>query len=141
MQFGFEGEIGYELSRYGTGMGPPDIDQWTLVVAGQSATVFPGPPNDPAIVLRCSMATFIRMVAGVIEPLVAVFERDLKVEGDLLSAAASAKCSAASPPSAPSTPSPPKSQGEVSVLDREKPRLSTDTWLGLVRREAAAAVF
>ena len=84
LQFGFEGEIGYELSRYGTGAGPPDIDQWTFLVSGTSATVRPGPPRDPAVVFRCSLVTFVRMVSGIVEPLVALFERDLKIEGDLL---------------------------------------------------------
>jgi putative sterol carrier protein len=60
------------------------VDFWTFTVKGDDASVRPGPAADPAVLFRCTLADFVRMVAGVVEPLEALFDRTLIIEGDLM---------------------------------------------------------
>jgi tetratricopeptide (TPR) repeat protein len=91
LRYGFVGEIAYELSRHGTTGGLPDIDHWTLTVDDSGPTLRQGPPRDPAVVFRCPVPLFVRMAAGDIDAIVAVYERKVRIDGDLLLAARAAE--------------------------------------------------
>jgi len=76
--FGFSGEIEYELRRNG---GP--ARKWTVRIDGARAVARQRPAQHPAAVLRMSAPTFFRLGAGLLEPVAALMQRKLEVEGDL----------------------------------------------------------
>ena len=81
---GFEGEIGFELACYGGPSGLPDIDAWTISVSGDEATAQPGFAKHPAMTVRSSLADFCRVIAEELDPVAAVYDRRVRIEGDFL---------------------------------------------------------
>ena len=73
---GFAGEIEYDLRSNGASR------KWTVRIAGDKATAKPGPAQHPKTVLRMSVPTFARVSAGLTNPVAAVMERKLIIEGD-----------------------------------------------------------
>jgi len=73
---GFAGEIEYDLSSNGA------LRKWTVRIAGDKATAKRGPAQHPKTVLRMSVPTFARVSAGLTNPVAAVMERKLVIEGD-----------------------------------------------------------
>ena len=80
---GFEGEIGFELACYGVS-GLPDIDAWTIAVQGDRATARPGYARSPAMAIRASLADFCRLIGEDLDPVGAVYDRRVKIEGDFV---------------------------------------------------------
>ena len=74
---GFSGEIEYELLNNGKSR------KWALRIAEGKATTRSGPAKSPAAIFRMSAPTFARLSAGILQPVTAVFEGKLEVEGDL----------------------------------------------------------
>ena len=87
LRYGFVGEIAFELSRQGAAGGLPDVDHWTLTVGESGPTLRQGPPADPAVVFRSPLSLLLRMMAGQADAIIAVYERKIRVDGDLLLAA------------------------------------------------------
>jgi alkanesulfonate monooxygenase SsuD/methylene tetrahydromethanopterin reductase-like flavin-dependent oxidoreductase (luciferase family)/putative sterol carrier protein len=73
---GFVGEIEYDLLSNGASR------KWTVRIAGDKAIAKPGPAQQPEAVLRMSVPTFARVSAGLTNPVAAVMERKLIIEGD-----------------------------------------------------------
>src|SRR3954466_12742280 len=74
---GFEGEIFYEL-RSSRGPQP-----WTLTIDGSRASADQRPATSPAVSLRAEVPVFVRIVAGGPDPMRAMLDQRLEVEGDL----------------------------------------------------------
>ena len=81
---GFEGNIGFELARYSATSGFPDVDAWTIVVRGDDATAQPGSVDAPAMTVRASLPDFCRLIAEELDPVTAVYDRRIRIEGDFL---------------------------------------------------------
>ncbi len=81
---GFEGTIGFELARYSATSGFPDVDAWTIVVQGDDATAQPGYVEAPAMTVRASLSDFCRLIAEELDPVTAVYDRRIRIEGDFL---------------------------------------------------------
>jgi predicted lipid carrier protein YhbT len=81
---GFEGKIGFELARYSATSGFPDVDAWTIVVQGDDATAQPGYVEAPAMTVRTSLPDFCRLIAEELDPVTAVYDRRIRIEGDFL---------------------------------------------------------
>lgn len=75
--YGFAGEVEYHLG------GRAGVRQWVVRIADGRATTRRGRAEQPKAVLRMSVPTFVRMSAGILDPVTAVLERRLEVEGDL----------------------------------------------------------
>ncbi len=75
--YGFSGEIEYDLECRG------GRRKWTIRVDHGKAKARPGAAEQAAAVLRMSAPTFARVSAGVLDPVTAVLERRLEIEGDL----------------------------------------------------------
>ena len=73
---GFVGEIEYHLRSNGASR------KWTVHIAGDKAIAKRGPAQHPKAVLRMSVPTFARVSAGLTNPVAAVMERKLEIEGD-----------------------------------------------------------
>jgi putative sterol carrier protein len=73
---GFEGEIFYEL-RSSRGPQP-----WTLTIDGERALAEPRAATSPAVTLRAEVPVFVRIVAGDLDPMRAMMDERLVVEGD-----------------------------------------------------------
>jgi putative sterol carrier protein len=76
---GFEGRIAYELARPVT-EAPPI--RWTLEVSGHRARARPGADDDAAVRLRITLADFIRIGAGTIDPATPVLQGRASFQGD-----------------------------------------------------------
>jgi putative sterol carrier protein len=74
---GFSGEIEYILESNGKSR------KWTVRVSDGKAIAKAGPANHPSMTLRMSAPTFMRVSAGILQPLTAALEKKLEVEGDL----------------------------------------------------------
>ena len=81
---GFEGQIGFELSCYGGVSGLPEIDAWTIEVAGEDATARSGFADAPAMTVRSSLADFCRLISEELDPVAAVYDRRIRIEGDFV---------------------------------------------------------
>jgi len=75
--YGFAGEIQYDLQ------GRDGLRNWTIGIADGKARARPGPSEHARATLRMSGPTFVRISAGVLDPMTAVLERRLEVEGDV----------------------------------------------------------
>jgi putative sterol carrier protein len=73
---GFEGEIFYDL-RGARGPLP-----WTLTIDGSRAVAEPRAASSPAVTLRAEVAVFARIAAGDLDPMRAMMDERLVVEGD-----------------------------------------------------------
>lgn len=81
---GFEGAISFELGRGSTTSGFPDVDAWTVVVRGEDAAAQPGYVAAPAMTVRASLPDFCRLIAEELDPVTAVYDRRIRIEGDFL---------------------------------------------------------
>ena len=73
---GFEGEIYYDL-RSSRGPQP-----WMLSIQGRRAVAEQRAPSSPAVTLRAEVPVFVRIVAGDLDPMRAMLDDQLVVEGD-----------------------------------------------------------
>jgi hypothetical protein len=76
---GFEGGIVYELGRQATGAPPI---RWTVEVSGRRAHARRGASDDAAVKLRVTLADFIRIGAGTIDPATPVLQGRASFQGD-----------------------------------------------------------
>jgi putative sterol carrier protein len=81
---GFEGEIGFELGRYSAASGFPDVDAWTISVVGDDATARLGYAEAPVMTVRASLPDFCRLLAEDLDPVTAVYDRRVRIEGNFL---------------------------------------------------------
>src|SRR3954451_11471498 len=74
---GFEGEVFYDLraSRW--------RQPWTVAIDGERAVAEPRAASSPALTLRAEVPVFVRIVAGDLDPMRAMMDERLVVEGDL----------------------------------------------------------
>jgi hypothetical protein len=85
MAFGFEGEIQFEIlpSRpSGTG-GPPPSHWWTIRVEGAKAVARHRSSEQPSVTIHTSVADFVRLIAGAVNPVTMWIEKRVSIEGDL----------------------------------------------------------
>jgi hypothetical protein len=73
---GFTGELQYDLRRNG------DLVPWTLRIDGDRAVARSGPTNAAALTLRLSVADFVRIAGGELDPGRALLTGRLDLEGD-----------------------------------------------------------
>jgi hypothetical protein len=86
MAFGFEGDIQFEIlpNRPGRGrQSAADSHWWTIHVEGTRATARHRPSDDPAITIHTSVADFVRLIAGAVNPVTMWIEKRVTIEGDL----------------------------------------------------------
>jgi hypothetical protein len=76
---GFAGAVSYELRRPATGAPPL---RWTVEVSGRRARARPGAAERPALNLRVTLADFVRIGAGTIDPATPVLQGRASFEGD-----------------------------------------------------------
>jgi alkanesulfonate monooxygenase SsuD/methylene tetrahydromethanopterin reductase-like flavin-dependent oxidoreductase (luciferase family)/putative sterol carrier protein len=74
---GFDGELQYDLRR-----SDGRLARWTVRGAPSGALARPGPAAAPALVLRMSVADFVRMAGGDLDPGKALLTGRLDLEGD-----------------------------------------------------------
>ena len=73
---GFEGVIQYELE------GSRGVRKWHLRIEDDRASARPGGADDPAVVMRMSVPLFARVIAREVDPVKAVLDGELTIEGD-----------------------------------------------------------
>jgi SCP-2 sterol transfer family len=82
--YGFQGTIGYELT---SGPDPSgcvrEPDHWTVTIAGDKATARRGKASAPAVLVRIGLADFVRVAAGLLNPVKAMLAGRIEVEGDV----------------------------------------------------------
>ncbi|MFN2562995.1 MAG: AAA family ATPase [Jatrophihabitans sp.] len=86
MAFGFEGEIQFEVlpSRATERDDDRNSDHWwTIEVSGIKAVARHRPAENPAVTIRASVADFIRLIAGAVNPVTVWIDKRVQVEGDL----------------------------------------------------------
>jgi putative sterol carrier protein len=76
---GFEGRIVYELGRQATGAPPL---RWTIEISGRRAHARRGARDDPDVRLRVTLADFVRIGAGTIDPATPVLQGRASFQGD-----------------------------------------------------------
>lgn len=76
---GFEGRIVYELARPATEAPPV---QWTIEVSARRAQARRGANDDAAVKLRLTLADFVRIGAGTIDPATPVLQGRASFQGD-----------------------------------------------------------
>jgi SCP-2 sterol transfer family protein len=76
---GFEGTVCYELRRPATGASPL---RWTIEISGRRARARRGLSDDAAVRLRLSLADFIRIGAGTLDPAIPVLQGRASFQGD-----------------------------------------------------------
>ncbi len=84
---GFEGVIAYELEPFAV-EAPPDAPwRWAIQVRGGHARVLDLAPLDAAVTIHFGLADWVRVLAGVQDPITSMTEGRCRVEGDLMLAA------------------------------------------------------
>ena len=81
MAFGFNGAIQVGLSD-GTEM-DGNLQWWSLEVSGRKTTLHHGVVDNPAVVIRSDVPTFMRVFSGDLNPVTAWLSGDITVEGDV----------------------------------------------------------
>jgi alkanesulfonate monooxygenase SsuD/methylene tetrahydromethanopterin reductase-like flavin-dependent oxidoreductase (luciferase family) len=81
---GFQGRLVYELARPATGA---DASCWTIEVSDGHASASQGAASDPALTVRFTLADFVRIAAGEIDPAVPLLENRASFDGDFALAA------------------------------------------------------
>jgi putative sterol carrier protein len=74
---GFAAEIQYELK------GRADVSRWLLRIADCEAKAAPGRSEKPTLTFRMTLPTFARIAAGEMNPVTAMLEHRLEVDGDI----------------------------------------------------------
>ena len=77
---GFSGALCYELSRPATGAPPA---RWTVTVSGHRARARRGWTDEPTLTFRLTLADFVRIAAGTIDPAVPLLQNRASFKGDL----------------------------------------------------------
>jgi hypothetical protein len=77
---GFEGSLGYELTRPATGGAP---SHWVVEVSARRARARPGAAADAALQLRLTVSDFVRIAAGAIDPATPLLQNRASFKGDL----------------------------------------------------------
>jgi len=75
---GWQGAVQYELDSPRRG-----VRRWALVVHGDHAHAEQGAADSPAVTIRASVPTFMRIAAGEVNPAKAILEGQMDLEGDL----------------------------------------------------------
>jgi class 3 adenylate cyclase/tetratricopeptide (TPR) repeat protein len=86
MAFGFEGEIQFEILPSRSTRRDDDRTSehwWTIEVHGTKATAKHRPADDPVVTLRASVADFVRLIAGAVNPVTMWIDKRAHVEGDI----------------------------------------------------------
>jgi hypothetical protein len=86
MAFGFEGEIQFELRPTRTSRRGTDAESdhwWTIEVRGNKAVARHQPAEDPAVTIHTTVADFIRISAGAVNPVTMWIDKRVDIEGDL----------------------------------------------------------
>jgi hypothetical protein len=82
--YGFQGTIAYELTAGDDRSGRPrEPVHWTITVAGDKAFARRGRAIAPAVSIRIGIADFVRVAAGEVNPVGAMLDGRVEVEGDL----------------------------------------------------------
>ncbi len=81
---GFQGTLVYELARPATHSTPT---RWTIEVLNGDAAARPGADPDPALTVHFTLADFVRIAAGTMDPAVPLMEARASFEGDFALAA------------------------------------------------------
>jgi alkanesulfonate monooxygenase SsuD/methylene tetrahydromethanopterin reductase-like flavin-dependent oxidoreductase (luciferase family) len=76
---GFQGRLVYELARPASGA---DAIRWTIDISDGRATARPGAAEDARLTVRFTVADFVRIAAGTIDPAVPLLEDRASFEGD-----------------------------------------------------------
>jgi predicted lipid carrier protein YhbT len=84
MALGFEGEIVFELLPAASGHGPDTSEWWTIEVRDGGASLHHRRGADPAATLRLGIPDLVRLVSGELDPLTAIVDWRVVVEGDVL---------------------------------------------------------
>jgi hypothetical protein len=92
---GFCGNLCYELVRPATGA-PPAL--WTIQIAGRRAHARRGWTEDRALTMRLTLADFIRIGAGTIDPATPVLQGRASFQGDFALAVRLPEMFGVSPP-------------------------------------------
>jgi alkanesulfonate monooxygenase SsuD/methylene tetrahydromethanopterin reductase-like flavin-dependent oxidoreductase (luciferase family)/putative sterol carrier protein len=74
---GFAAEVQYELT------GRAQVSRWLLRIADRRIQAAPGQCASPTLTIRMSLPTFARLAAGEINPVTAMLENRLQVDGDI----------------------------------------------------------
>jgi alkanesulfonate monooxygenase SsuD/methylene tetrahydromethanopterin reductase-like flavin-dependent oxidoreductase (luciferase family)/putative sterol carrier protein len=74
---GFDGELQYDLRRANG-----ETVHWTLRLDPERASARPGPANDPALIVKLTLADFLRMAGRDLDPGKALLTGRLDLEGD-----------------------------------------------------------
>jgi predicted lipid carrier protein YhbT len=86
MAFGFEGEIQFEIlpSMPGRRESDPSSDYWwTISVEGAKAVARHRPTDQAAVTIRTSVADFVRLTAGAVNPVTLWIDKRVQVDGDI----------------------------------------------------------
>jgi putative sterol carrier protein len=73
---GFEGVVQYELES------SRGLRKWHVRISGERASARPGGSDDPAVTMRMSVPLFARVLAREVDPVKAVLDGDMTIEGD-----------------------------------------------------------
>lgn len=73
---GFVGDLQFDLR------GRAGVRRWTVACGAASATARPGGSPSPAVVVKLSVADFVRLAAGELDPGRALLSGQLDLEGD-----------------------------------------------------------
>jgi hypothetical protein len=76
---GFQGKVSYELKRPATGA--PSL-LWTIEVSDRRAHARRGVSDDAAVKLRVTLADFVRIGAGLVDPALPVLQGRASFQGD-----------------------------------------------------------
>jgi alkanesulfonate monooxygenase SsuD/methylene tetrahydromethanopterin reductase-like flavin-dependent oxidoreductase (luciferase family)/putative sterol carrier protein len=75
---GWEGSVQYELDSARRG-----VRRWGIEVHGDHAHARQGPVDSPAVTIKTSVPTFMRVAAGEVNPAKALLEGEMDLRGDL----------------------------------------------------------
>jgi DNA-binding SARP family transcriptional activator len=86
MALGFEGAICFEVRPADDDGDPAASDWWTVEVRGPSASVRPGGCESATLTMRMRVPDLVRLISGELDPVQALFDHSLTVDGDILAA-------------------------------------------------------
>jgi len=81
---GFEGAIVYELTPAEGGAGPDTSDWWTVEVRDGTAAAHHRRDENPTVTVRLTVADLVRLVSGELDPVEAIVEWRVIIDGDVL---------------------------------------------------------
>jgi putative sterol carrier protein len=60
------------------------VRTWQLSIAGGACAVAPGAESTPQVTAQIALPTFLRVLTGAVDPMMAFMSGDLKIRGDLM---------------------------------------------------------